>query len=180
MLVKWVNQNSGTLNPEGVRAVGRMIRAELEPLGFTVESVDMAATHRAGHLVARHKGDGRGKRLLLIGHLDTVFKADSPFQHWQVEGKWGHGPGAADDKGGDAVIVAALRAMKDAGTLRNADITVVLTGDEEDVGKPVEIARGDLIAAGRNADVALDFEGLIRDGAGTWVLPLGGAPAAGP
>jgi len=163
MLVKWVNQNSGTLNPEGVRAVGRMIRSELEPLGFTVEWVDMAAAHRAGHLVARHKGDGRGKRLLLIGHLDTVFEADSPFQHWQVEGKWGHGPGAADDKGGDAVIVAALRAMKDAGTLRNADITVVLTGDEEDVGEPVEVARRDLIAVGRGADVALDFEGLIRD-----------------
>ena len=68
-----------------------------------------------------------------------------------------------DDKGGDAVIVAALRAMQQAGTLKNADITVFLTGDEEDAGKPIEVARQDLIAAGKRADVALDFEGLVRD-----------------
>ena len=163
MLIKWVEQNSGTLNPAGVTAVGRMIRAELEPLGFKVQWLDMKAAHRAGHLVARHPGNGHGKRLLLIGHLDTVFEADSPFQHWRREGSWGHGPGAADDKGGDAVIVAALRAMQQSGALKNADITVFLTGDEEDAGDPIEIARRDLIAAGKAADVALDFEGLVRD-----------------
>jgi glutamate carboxypeptidase len=163
MLETWVNQNSGTLNSAGVSAVGKMVRAELEPLGFTVEWIDMKTAHRAGHLVARHKGNGRGKRLLLIGHLDTVFEPDSPFQHWERKGNWGHGPGAADDKGGDAVIVAALRAMQQAGTLRDADITVFLTGDEEDAGDPIGIARRDLIAAGKWADVALDFEGLVRD-----------------
>ena len=163
MLANWVNQNSGTLNLKGVSEVGRMIRAELEPLGFTVEWIDMKAAHRAGHLVARHRGNGRGKRLLLIGHLDTVFEPDSPFQRWERKGNWGHGPGAADDKGGDAVIVAALRAMQHAGTLRDADITVFLTGDEEDAGDPIDIARRDLIAAGKWADVALDFEGLVRD-----------------
>ena len=92
-----------------------------------------------------------------------MFKADSPFQHWRRDGNWGHGPGAADDKGGDAVIVAALRAMQQAGTLKNADITVFLTGDEEDAGNPIEVARRNLIAAGKAADVALDFEGLVRD-----------------
>jgi glutamate carboxypeptidase len=168
MLIKWVEQNSGTLNGPGVTAVGKMVRAELEPLGFQIEWIDMSAAHRAGHLVARHKGNGRGKRLLLIGHLDTVFETDSPFQHWRREGTWGHGPGAADDKGGDAVIVAALRAMQAAGTLKNADITVFLTGDEEDSGQPLEVARRDLIAAGKAADVALDFEGLIRDAGKDW------------
>jgi len=168
MLTKWVEQNSGTLNSAGISAVGTMVRAELEPLGFQVEWIDMSAAHRAGHLVARHKGNGRGKRLLLIGHLDTVFEPDSPFQHWRRDGNWAHGPGAADDKGGDAVIVAALRAMQSAGTLKNADITVFLTGDEEDVGQPLELARRDLIAAGKAADVALDFEGLIRDGGKDW------------
>src|SRR3990170_8570947 len=82
MLEKWVNQNSGTLNLAGVEAVGKMVRAELEPLGFTVEWIDMKVAGRSGHLVARHKGNGRGKRMLLIGHLDTVFEADSPFQRW--------------------------------------------------------------------------------------------------
>ncbi len=183
MLTSWVEQNSGTLNLRGVAAVGKMVGAELQPLGMELQWIDMAAAHRSGHLVARHKGNGRGKRLLLIGHLDTVFEADSPFQHWRREGDWAHGPGAADDKGGDAVIVAALRAMQQAGTLKNADITVFLTGDEEDAGQPIEVARQDLIAAGKRADVALDFEGLIRDGgrdmgstsrrsAGSWTVEV--------
>src|SRR5688572_5628853 len=82
MLAKWVDQNSGTMNFAGVKAVGDMLRAELEPLGFKVEWIDMKAANRAGHLVARHKGNGRGKRLLLIGHLDTVFEPHSTFQRW--------------------------------------------------------------------------------------------------
>ena len=167
MLEKWVNQNSGTLNLPGVEAVGRMVRAELEPLGFTVERIDIGTAGRAGHLVARHKGPStgsgvRGKRMLLIGHLDTVFEKDSPFQRWVRRGNDGEGPGAGDDKGGMAVIVAALRAMKAAGTLKDADITVFLTGDEEDAG-PLAITRKDLIAAGKLADVALDFEGLVQE-----------------
>ncbi len=161
MLVKWVNQNSGTLNAEGVREVGDMLRAELEPLGFKVGWIDMSAAGRSGHLVARHPG--RGKKLLLIGHLDTVFEPDSPFQRWERKGDQGVGPGSGDDKGGVAVIIAALRAMHAADTLEDADISVFLTGDEEDAG-PVDISRRDLLAEGRKADVALDFEGLVRDG----------------
>ena len=161
MLETWVNVNSGSHNLAGVEAVHRLIRTELEPLGFAVRWIPMTQTGRAGHLVAHHPG--RGKRLLLIGHLDTVFESDSPFQKWVRDGDKGHGPGASDDKGGDAVIVAALRAMQAAGTLKSADITVFLTGDEEDSGNPLAIARRDLIAAGKAADVALDFEGLAQD-----------------
>ena len=164
LLERLVNQNSGSLNLPGVTAVGTMMRAELEPLGFTVEWIDMKQAGRAGHIVARHKGDGRGKKMLLIGHLDTVFEPDSPFQKWTRQGNWGAGPGAADDKGGMVVMVAALRAMQAAGTLKAADIEIVLTGDEEDSGNPIELARRDLIAAGKRADVALDYEGLIVDG----------------
>ena len=168
LLEKMVNQNSGSLNLTGVTAVAKMMRAELEPLGFAVEWIDMTASGRAGHLVARHKGPStgsgvRGKKMLLIGHLDTVFEPDSPFQSWKRQGNWGAGPGAADDKGGMVVMVAALRAMQAAGTLKTADIEIVLTGDEEDSGNPIELARRDLIAAGKRADVALDFEGLVVD-----------------
>jgi glutamate carboxypeptidase len=163
MLETWVNQNSGSMNIPGVTAVGRMLRAELEPLGFKVEWIDMKAAGRAGHIIARHAGNRRTKRLLLIGHLDTVFEPDSGFLTWQREGDLGHGPGASDDKGGMAVIVAALRAMRAAGTLKNADITVVLTGDEEDAGNPISVSRADLIREGKRADVALDFEGLVQE-----------------
>jgi len=163
LLEKLVEQNSGSRNLAGVEAVGRMMRAELEPLGFSVKWVPMGEVGRAGHIVATHKGDGRGRRMLLIGHLDTVFEPDSPFQHFtRKAADKAEGPGAGDDKGGMAVIVAALRAMQAAGTLGRADVTVVLTGDEEDAGDPIAVARRDLIDAGKAADVALDFEGLAR------------------
>ncbi|MEA3062246.1 MAG: glutamate carboxypeptidase [Sphingomonadales bacterium] len=164
LLERMVNQNSGSMNLAGVEAVGRMVRAELEPLGFEVRWIPMAEVGRAGHLVAVHKGNRRGKRLLLIGHLDTVFEPDSPFQHFTLKGPdKAEGPGASDDKGGDAVMIAALRAMHAAGTLKNADITVFMTGDEEDAGRPVSISRRDLVAAARASDVALDFEGLAQE-----------------
>src|SRR5215210_3675428 len=136
LLEQWVNQNSGSLNLAGVEAVGRMVRPEFEALGFKVEWIDLKQIGRAGHLVATHKGNGRGQRMLLIAHLDTVFEPHSPFQRWVRRGATGIGPGAEDDKGGMAVIVAALRAMHQAGTLKDADITVFLTGDEEDPGNP--------------------------------------------
>ena len=187
LLEKMVNQNSGSLNLPGVEAVGRMMRAELEPLDFTVEWIDMKAAGRSGHIVARHKGNGTGKRLLLIGHLDTVFELDNPFQKWTRRGNKGEGPGAGDDKGGMAVMVAALRAMKAAGTLKRADIEIVLTGDEEDSGNPIDVARRDLIAAGKRADAALDFEGLVVDqgrdmgsiarrSAGSWTVTVKATP----
>ena len=75
-----VNQNSGTMNLAGVEAVRRMVEPEFQALGFRTEWIDMKAANRAGHLVARHAGSKRGKRLLLIAHLDTVFEPDSPFQ----------------------------------------------------------------------------------------------------
>ena len=164
LLERLVNQNSGTLNLAGVEAVGRMVREELEPLGFTVRWADMRETGRAGHLIATHRGNGRGKRVLLIAHLDTVFEPDSPFQRFTREGNRAVGPGVGDDKGGIVVNVAAMRAMQAAGTLRNADITIVMTGDEERPGSPMATARRDLIEAGRNAEAALEFENLAREG----------------
>jgi glutamate carboxypeptidase len=164
LLERLVNQNSGSLNLPGVEAVAQMLRPEFEQLGFEVRWSDMREVGRAGHLIATHRGNGRGKRILLIGHLDTVFEPDSPFQRFERQGNRATGPGIGDDKGGIVVILAALRAMQAAGTLRNADIVVVLTGDEERVGAPVAVARRDLIEAGRWADVALEFENLANRG----------------
>jgi glutamate carboxypeptidase len=173
MLERWVNQNSGTMNLAGVEAMRRMVEPEFQALGFKTEWIDMKAAGRAGHLIARHAGSKRGKRLLLIAHLDTVFEPDSPFQRWELQGANAKGPGAGDDKGGIAVIVAALRAMQAAGTLKNANITVFLTGDEEDAGNPITIARRDLIAEGRRADAALDFEALAQEDGPNGPVDLG-------
>ena len=156
--------NSGTMNLKGVTEVGAMLRPRFEALGFTVRWLPMRQAGRAGHLIAEHKGRGRGKRLLLIGHLDTVFEPDSPFQGWKRTGDTVEGPGVGDMKGGDVIMLAALKAMRAAGTLKDAHIIVLLTGDEEKPGAPLSVARADLIEAGRRSDVALDFEGLQRDG----------------
>ena len=165
LLQRVVDQNSGSRNSAGVGAVYEMLRPEFEALGFAVRWVPMAQTGRAGHLIAVHRGAAGRKRLLLIGHLDTVFEADSPFQKYMVlDATHVRGPGVSDDKGGDVVMIAALRAMQAAGTLARANIEVVLTGDEEDSGEPLALARADLVAAGKRADAALDFEGLARDG----------------
>jgi glutamate carboxypeptidase len=188
MLQRWVDQNSGTMNLAGVEAVRRLVEPEFQQLGFKTQWIDMHAVGRAGHLVARHAGRRRGKRLLLIAHLDTVFELDSPFQRWVRQGDFAHGPGSSDDKGGIAVIVAALRAMEAAGTLRKANVTVFLTGDEEDAGRPIAISRRDLMAEGRRADAAIDFEPLAqqngldmgstaRRSAGSWTLTVKGRSA---
>jgi glutamate carboxypeptidase len=170
LLERLVNVNSGTLNLAGVEEVGRLMRAELEPLGFEVRWVPTPRTGRAGHLVATHRGKPGLKRLLLIGHLDTVFEASSPFQRFErdADGQWATGPGAADMKGGLVVIVEALRAMQTAGTLKNANITIVLTGDEERPGSPISEARAELVNAARASDLALEFEGLVRADGRDW------------
>src|SRR6266571_3127516 len=153
----------GMLNPEGVREVGRIFRAEFDKLGFTTRWVDLPpAVQRAGHLVAAREGK-QGKRLLLIGHLDTVFEKDSPVQRWERKGDRIRGPGVSDMKGGDVIIVEALRALAKLHALDNTSITIVFTGDEEKPGSPLEVARAELVSAAKRSDLALGFEGIVKD-----------------
>jgi glutamate carboxypeptidase len=134
-----VNINSGTTNLAGVRAVGERFRAEFDALGFRTRWVDGASFSRAGHLVAEHVGTG--PHILLIGHLDTVFEPDHPFQRFErLSRTEARGPGIIDMKGGDVIIVHALKALKAAGALQDAHLSVIMTGDEEDIGKPRELA----------------------------------------
>jgi glutamate carboxypeptidase len=161
LLEQLVNINSGTLNPAGVRKVADVLRPQFEALGFTCRLIPMDAVQRAGHLVAERKGT-HGKRVLLIGHMDTVFEADSPFQKFVRNGNNATGPGTEDMKGGIVIMLSALKALNGPGALDGANITVFLTGDEERHGNPVSISRGDLIEAGKNSDAALEFEAGVR------------------
>ena len=100
LLERVVNINSGTHNLAGVRAVGRIFQSEFDTLGFQTRWVNEDAVGRAGHLVADHPG--AGTRILLIGHLDTVFEPDSPFQKLEhLDRTTARGPGVIDMKGGD-------------------------------------------------------------------------------
>jgi glutamate carboxypeptidase len=187
LLRQLVNINSGTLNPAGVRKVADVLRPKFESLGFSCRWIPMEEVHRAGHLVCERHGN-HGKRVLLIGHMDTVFEADSPFQTFEQSGDKATGPGTSDMKGGLVIMLSALKALKQAQELDGCNITVFLTGDEERHGEPLSIARRDLIAAGKESDAALEFEGgvqiaghdaasISRRSAYQWVLTTSGKAA---
>jgi len=158
---KIVNMNSGTFNPAGVQEVGKVLEREFQALGFSTRWVFLDAVKRAPSLVAELRGS-RGKRVLLIGHMDTVFELSSPFQKFVRTEEMASGPGTSDMKGGIVVILSALKALKSAGALDGARITVFITGDEEAVGEPTEISRKEFIEAGKNSDAVLSFEPGIR------------------
>ncbi len=182
-LERTVNMNSGTMNHAGVREVGRVFEAELSALGLATRWIDMPdEVNRAGHLFAEIDG-GTGSRLLLIGHLDTVFEEDSPFQRFERDGTIAAGPGVEDMKGGNAVLLYALKALRSAGVLDSIRVIVALTGDEEKPGRPIDISRADLIEAAERSDFALGFEGgvdgtgtatVARRGSSTWRLEVSG------
>ncbi|MCH8861550.1 MAG: M20/M25/M40 family metallo-hydrolase [Proteobacteria bacterium] len=193
-----VNINSGTMNLAGVRAVGDAFAAGFRALGMTTEWLDMPQEmNRAGHLVARTRGTrgeeggqggGSGKRLLLLGHLDTVFPKDSPFQKFERaaggDGNTATGPGVEDMKAGNATILYALRALHAVGALESSRITVMLTGDEELAGAPLSLSRQAMIALGKEADAALSFESgtidtavVARRGSSNWQLYVKGKRA---
>ena len=164
-LERTVNVNSGTLNLAGVRDVARLYEPEFAGIGFATRWIPLPdSVHRAGHFFAERTGT-RGKRVLFIGHLDTVYEADSPFQRFVREGDRATGPGTNDMKGGNAVILYALKALQGIGALEGTRIVVAFTGDEESVGRPHEVSRRDLIEAARRSDVSLEYETAVRDSA---------------
>jgi glutamate carboxypeptidase len=185
LLRQVVNINSGTMNFAGVRAVADVLRAEFDALGFRTRWVDGTPFHRAGHLVAEHPG--AGPKLLLIGHLDTVFEPSSAFQQWvQLDDSTARGPGITDMKGGDVIILYALRALRDAGLLDAMNVTVVYDGDEEESGAPLAEARRTLVEAAQGAVAAIGFEDgpadpryavISRRGDVSWTLRTTGVTA---
>lgn len=184
-LEQTVNINSGTMNPEGVREVGMLYKNELEELGFETRWITMPdSLNRGGHLFAEMKG-GKGKTILLIGHIDTVFEEDHEFQTFSRDGDTGTGPAVNDMKGGNAMIIYALKALHAADELKNKNIIVAFTGDEEKPGQPLSVSRHDLVEAGKKADIALGFETasgmdyatVARRGSSGWNLTVKGKQA---
>jgi glutamate carboxypeptidase len=170
-----------------VKAVGDEFAKEFQALGFEARWIPMPAeVKRAGHFFAEHKAKKKskktGKTLLLIGHLDTVFEGEG--QKWSiVNDSTAKGAGSSDMKGGDVVILYALKAMKAAGTLDDTNIIVAFTGDEENGGEPDSISRRDLVLAAKRSQAILAFEGdagkatVARRGSSSWVLTVTGRQA---
>jgi glutamate carboxypeptidase len=185
LLERLVNINSGTMNFAGVKKVGDMLQVELDKLGFETRWVDGAKFNRAGHLIAER--NGTGPRLLLIGHLDTAFEPTSPFQKLEhLTDSTARGPGIIDMKGGDVIMLQAFKALKAAGVLDKMSITAVFSGDEESSGRPLSLARADLIEAAKKSQYAIGFEDgsgdprtavISRRGAINWNVVSTGIPA---
>ena len=183
LLEQVVNINSGTMNHAGVKQVADVFDQRLKALGFETRWHDLSAVDRAGHLFADNGGPGVCQ--LLIGHLDTVFEASSPFQNFQRQGDTATGPGVSDMKGGDVVILFALKALKAAGVLDEGRYVVALIGDEEKSGSPKSISRKHLIDAAKSCDVGLGFEyatslnaaTVARRGSSGWRLTVTGERA---
>lgn len=172
-----INTSSATEDLEGVKRMGAIIVAQLAELGFDARWEPLPpSTGRAGHVIAERRGD-RGRRILIIGHLDTVY----PGGNFRIEGDVAYGSGVNDMKGGNLVAIHALRALHAAGALEGAQIIVVFTGDEEAPGKPLEVVRAALIDAAKRSDVALAFETAVgktvtvaRRGAMSWTIETEG------
>jgi glutamate carboxypeptidase len=175
LLEKTVNIESPTENLAGVKQVGMLLKPEFESLGFTAKWIEMPAEmKRAGHLLAEKKGT-KGKRVLLLGHIDTVLKGEK----FRREGSKAYGTGTSDMKAGNVVLYYALKALHASGALKDASVIVLLTGDEESGGNPREISRGDMIAAAKRSDLALSFENggsgiatVARRGSSGWTLEI--------
>ncbi len=178
-----VNVNSGTLNVPGVRQVGKILGTEFEKAGFVTTWVSLPdSLRRAGHLVVSRKGT-KGKKLFLIGHLDTVFEPDMPANNYRrLNDSTVTGQGVNDMKGGDVIILAAVRALNDLGLLKDVTITAYFTGDEENAGDPASISRADFIERAKQHDIALGFEtastldivAVARRGSSSWTLKTTG------
>ena len=191
LLKESVDINSGTLNIEGVKKVGAIFAREFEKANFKTKWVPMPdSLRRAGHLVASIGFNAdqnaaakiktkKGKKLFLIGHLDTVFEPDMPANPFtMINDSTATGQGVTDMKGGDVVMIIALQALQAQGLLKDANIIAYLTGDEEHAGYPREVSRGDFIESAKQTEIALAFEGAnglnsvatARRGASGWLL----------
>lgn len=175
LLEKTVNIESPTEDIQGVKNVGMVYKKEFDSIGFTTKWIEMPIEmKRGGHFFAETKGT-KGKRLLLLGHIDTVLRGEK----FKRDGKIAYGTGSSDMKVGNVVLFYALKALYASGALKDTQIIVLLTGDEENSGDPVEISRGDMISLAKRSDLALSFENgggniatVARRGASSWVLEV--------
>lgn len=175
-----VNIDSGTGQREGIDRIMKYLEQWLETMGFSVQLHNSDGYGQ--NLVARVRGNG-GVRLLLVGHLDTVYSAGAVVSRpFQVIDGLAFGPGVIDMKSGVLMGVYSLRALLESGFEQFGEIIVVFNNDEEvgSVGSaPLlrEIARqvdvGFVLEASRSEEVITKS----RKGADKYVMEVTGIPA---
>ena len=154
LLSEMIRIQSGSRNKEGVDRVCSLIRARMERGGFTCTR--HAEESLGDHLVARSDAAGRGPGgILLTGHMDTVFPADTAFNWYREEEDICRGPGIVDMKGGLVVGIFALEALAAAGLLEGMPVTFLFNSDEE-IGSPA--SRPLIRKLAKDADFAFVLE----------------------
>jgi glutamate carboxypeptidase len=186
LLEEIVNINSGSLNTAGVRKVAERLEVEFRKIGFTTEWVKLPdSMKRAPHLVAYKKGK-KGKRILMEGHLDTVFEPDmeaNPFR--LLNDSTATGQGVVDMKAGAVMMLSVCQALQQLKLIEEATIVCYFTSDEESTGKPELVSRLDFIYRAKESDIALGFEtaqgfntvAVGRRGSSRWLLQVTGEQA---
>jgi glutamate carboxypeptidase len=175
LIEKLVNIESPSEDLVGVKNTGTLLMPEFRSIGMSVRWIDMPAEmKRGGHLLAETSGS-QGKRVLMLGHLDTVLRGEK----FRREGSKIYGTGTSDMKTGVVVMYYALKALDSVGVLKDKQIKLLLTGDEEDTGVPVSISRRDMVDAAKASDLVLSFENggnniatVARRGYSDWELEV--------
>ena len=173
-----ININSYTKNAQGVNRVGDIFDAWFEDLGFqtTIYKRQDIGNHR--HYISSHSADS--KRLLLLGHIDTVFP-EGKFEHFSEDEEWVYGPGVCDMKGGNIVALEALRELKkNSIEIKNIDILLVSdeeTGSDDSKHLTAELAKEyDYCFVYEAAGVELELV-TGRKGVGTFFIDIEGKAA---
>ncbi|NVZ32706.1 M20/M25/M40 family metallo-hydrolase [Pseudomonas sp. A4002] len=165
LLERLVNIDSGSGYEPGLTQVRDIAVDELKQLGFSIQLVPDAAAHNS-HVIATLKGTGKA-RILLMAHMDTVFKEGSAAARpFHIKDGRAYGPGVMDDKGGIVAGIYALKVLKNQGFKDYAQITFLLDASEETgTDGASELIRN----TAKGHDVTLNLEpGRPADGLVVW------------
>ena len=180
-LAQLININSYTKNKAGVDEVAALYSSWMEAIGFTTKTYQRS--HIGNHVLYRSSTEKQaiaGKRVLLLGHFDTVFPPNT-FEGFRQDEDWIYGPGVCDMKGGNYVALQALRNVKrQLGEITNIDVLMV---SDEESGSDDSKALTKSIAT--NYDLCLVFEAagpkedivIARKGIATYTIEITGKAA---
>ena len=177
-LKQLVEINSYTFNKDGVDSHGRLFSQWMQDLGFSEERYYRETI--GDHLLFRSPVVGNKRRILLLGHLDTVFPPGT-FESFREDDEWVYGPGVCDMKGGNLIALQALRAVHhSAGGIANIDFLLV---SDEEKGSDDSSSLTQSLAV--DYDICFDFEAAGRDhevvigrkGIGTYKFEIEGLAA---
>lgn len=173
-LSELIEINSFTQNKNGVNRVGKLFSSHMKKLGYEINRHKREHIGDHLHFKSLH---AKGQKLLLLGHLDTVFPPNT-FEGFKEDEKWIYGPGVCDMKGGNHVALEALRVLHvKLGGIQNIDMLLV---SDEETGSDDSRALTSKLA--QDYDYALVFEAagvedevvVGRKGVATYVVEIKG------